>query len=739
MISVKPSSREDRSKRLVLWALGPFVVALFIAATVLMSALFGHFSNLSFDFYQRLKPRLEAGAPVLVIDIDGPSLREIGQWPWPRTTIATLVDRLGEMGAAAIAFDMVFPEPDRTSPARVIESLRSQGIDIAVGPGRYDGDNDAQLAEVFARNPVVAGIVISNENDTELSPPKAGLAFGGEDPTAYLQDFTGGVDNLPELAGAAAGIGFFSFPPGLDGIVRSLPLVTRKADAFYPALSVEALRVAQGAGSLVVRSTGASGEADFGRPAMTAIKVGAFEVPVGANGDLRIYYARLEKLRTIAAADLLEDGAVSRFRDAVAGHIVLIGTSAVGLRDLVATPVEASTPGVEVHAQIVDQIMGKTFLSRPDWARGAEIALAIGLAIILIVVEQRAGAVSSAAAAVALMTVAAAVSWSAFSNWQLLIDPVLPVVAVGVLFATTMPALLLLTSREKHQIRQAFGQYLSPSLVQRLADNPDELKLGGELRDLTVLFSDIRGFTSLSERMDADALTRLLNDFLTPTTDTLLRAEATIDKYIGDAVMAFWNAPLDIADHRRKACLAALAMLDVLAALNHEKNMELEVGIGLHSGECCVGNLGSAQRFSYSALGDNVNLASRIEGLTKQYKTAILVSEDTRSGADDLAFLEADRVRVVGRAKPVVLHVLAGDAQFARTPLFGQLHEAHARMLSAYRQVEIENARSWLAKARAVAPAQMEGFYSVYEHRLNEMQGMHPGAAWDGVYEAKYK
>jgi adenylate cyclase len=737
--SNRSSAAAERHKGVIVWGLGLLVLVLAVGAILSRPSVFAHLSNLVFDSYQRLKPREEAGAPVAVVDIDEASLGRIGQWPWPRTTLGALVDSLGQMGAGAIAFDMVFPEPDRTSPSRAIAALREEGARVELPAGAARLDNDAVLAEAFSRNRVVAGIAISNENNNALPPPKAGFAFGGESPKDYLPAFSGGVANLPELNKAATGIGFFSFPLSGDGVVRSLPLLARAGDSIYPALAIEALRVAQDAGSFIIRSTGASGEANTGRPAMTALKDGDFAMPTGPDGTFRIYYSGMPGMRTISAADILDPGKAAALAQEISGHIVLVGTSAVGLRDLVATPFREAMPGVRVHAEIIDQILGQSFLTRPDWARGAEISLAVGLGLLLLFLEWRFGAVVNSVAALCFIALVVGLSWVAFSRWHLLIDPILPASAVALVFAATTPALLLLANRERRFIHSAFGRYLSPTLVGRLAENPDELKLGGEIRDLTILFSDIRGFTTLSENLDPAALTTLLNDFLTPATDVLLKAEATIDKYIGDAIMAFWNAPLDIPDHRRKACLAALAMRRALEELNRQRGMALKIGIGLNSGACCVGNLGSAQRFSYSAIGDSVNLASRIEGLTKQYGVDILVTEETRDGAPDLAFLEADRVKVVGREHPITVFALLGDAGFAGSGPFRDLRQAHDHFLDAYRSGDIAGALVALEAVSAMAPESVSGLYHVYGERLALLAETPPEPGWDGVFVAERK
>ncbi len=362
-----------------------------------------------------------------------------------------------------------------------------------------------------------------------------------------------------------------------------------------------------------------------------------------------------------------------------------------------ATPLSSAVPGARVHAEVIDQIIGQVFLSRPDWLPGAEVAMAVLGGLVVLSLEAFTGAIASTIGMLLVVALAAGVSWWAFIDQRLLLDPLLASLTAVAVFAATTPVLLLWTDREKRFIHGAFGRYLSPDLVGRLAGNPSALKLGGEMRDLTVLFCDIRNFTALSENLAPDELTRRLNNFLTPATDVLLRAEATIDKYMGDAIMAFWNAPLAIADHRRKACLAALELLSAVDALNSRDGLDLRVGVGLNAGQCLVGNFGSAQRFSYSALGDAVNVASRVEGLTKQYHVPVLVTEAVRGDVSDLAFVEADVVRVVGRAVPIPLFALVGDADYAQSPAFAGFAAAHARLIAGYRGLEFEAAAEALA------------------------------------------
>ena len=349
------------------------------------------------------------------------------------------------------------------------------------------------------------------------------------------------------------------------------------------------------------------------------------------------------------------------------------------------------------------------------------------------------GPLLGAIAALIIIAAAIATSWFAFANWHLVLDPILPSVSVLGVYIVATALLLLLTDRERQYVRRAFSQYLAPAMVERLAQDPDALTLGGETREITILFSDIRGFTSLSEKMDPQEITSLLNRFLTPMTDVLLQSGATIDKYIGDAIMCFWNAPLATPDHPRRSCLAALSMLKALDELNRNEGKAIKIGVGLNTGACCVGNLGSEQRFSYSAIGDPVNVASRVEGLTKQYGLAILITENTVHHASGLALLEVDRVRVIGRAEPIAIFTVIGDESFAVQSEFQALFAAHNLLLATYRSGAFEKAAEAANKARTTAPPTLGTLYDVYTERIAKLRANPPSLPWDGVFTAEEK
>jgi adenylate cyclase len=729
--------RERSGRRgLLVAAAGFAALAVVLGLSLVLGEQRQRLAYLIFDAFHRLHPREPTDPSVAVIDIDEASIARIGQWPWPRTIMADLVAELDTLGVAAIAFDIVFSEPDRTSLGRVLENLgpEAAALDVAGLPL----DNDSVLAGAVAGAPVVMGMAITSENKAQLPLPKGGFSFGGSNPVDYLPAYSGGVTNLEILDDTAPGLGVFSFPPSSDNIIRSMPLVLSAQGRLYPGLSIEALRIAQGAGSFALRSSDASGEGGRGG-AMTALRVGLLDAPVGPAGEFWVHYSGLPDMPVISAADVLAGTDRDSLAASLAGRIALVGTSAVGLRDIVATPVDAAMPGVNVHAEIIDQIVSQSFLMRPDWAPGLEIALAVTCGLALVALVSLGGPILSSLGLAGLSLAAIAGSWWAFASQGLLIDPLLPLLCMLAVFGLTAPLVIALANNDKLFVRNAFGRYLSPSLVERLSEDPAALRLGGEMRELTVLFSDIRGFTGLSETLEPTVLTTLLNQFLTPMTDVLLARDATIDKYIGDAIMAFWNAPLDIADHPRKACLAALDMLEAVEQLNAQTGRTLRVGIGLHTGWACVGNLGSEQRFSYSAIGDAINLASRVEGLTKQYGVSIAVTSETRHAAGNLAFLEIDAVRVLGRSSPVTLHALIGDSGVADGAGFAELAVWHGRLLDAYRSADFRGARTLLEGPRPSMAAQLAPVYALYADRMDAFIADPPETDWDGVHVAQSK
>ncbi|HIF10119.1 MAG TPA: adenylate/guanylate cyclase domain-containing protein [Sneathiellales bacterium] len=433
-------------------------------------------------------------------------------------------------------------------------------------------------------------------------------------------------------------------------------------------------------------------------------------------------------------------------RDELEGFIVLVGTSAAGLKDSWATQLAAATPGVEIHAQGLEQILLGEYLVRPDWASGAEFTYLTVLGLLLIMLLSRVGPLPSAAIGIGGAAAAFGLSWYAFTQFRWLLDPVYPTMIAFIIYSTVTLLNYLRTETEKRFVRDAFGHYLSPALVERLSAHPEELVLHGETRNMTMLFCDIRGFTTLSEQFDAEGLTRFINSFLTPMTTVILELGGTVDKYMGDCIMAFWNAPLDDQDHARHACDAALAMEYVLTELNATwasdnvfpgpSPKSVAVGIGINSGDCNVGNMGSDQRFDYSVLGDDVNLASRLEGQSKVYGVPIIVGENTVAVISDFALLELDLVRVRGKTKPVRIFALLGDVTVAEDPDFKILLDRHNELLAAYREQDWDRAKILVSNCHAADDVRLSSLYSLYDERIRQYTSVPPGPDWDGVHTA---
>ena len=713
--------------------------------------------NIVFDSYQRIDPRpYDPTLPIRIGDIDEKSLNRFGQWPWSRAQMAQIIDRLRELGAAVVALDIIFAEPDRTAPKAVADNLPADpSYDAARRIMATLPDPDRILADAIAKIPTIVPFAALNTDPQRpqiLPMRKAGYAFAGDNPGEFIHSWRYWVSSLPVLEEAAIGVGSVNADPDFDGTIRQVSLFLQLPDPdnptpFYPSLSAEALRVAQGQNTYSVKSSGASGVISFGeKTGISLVKVGQAIVPTTPTGAVLLYDSGSERERYFSLADLMEPDFDPGI---VAGRIIFIGSSVEGLKDYKPTPIEESMTGVEIHTQITEQIFSGVYLHRPDWAPGLELVALLVFGIILIVLAQRRAAILGLLIAIAAILGSFGTSHYLFRTEGFLLDPLYPAGAAFLIFVTSTLIGFIRTEREKAHVRGAFSRYLSPILVDQLSKNPEKLKLGGELRELTVMFSDIRGFTKLSEGLDPQRLTTVINSFLTPMTRVIQNRQGTIDKYIGDCIMAFWNAPIDVKPHGRMAILAAYDMREELVRINQrfaeeaartgDKLIEIRIGMGLNSGICCVGNMGSDQRFDYSVLGDTVNTASRLESLSPAYFVDLVIGEETALAVPDFALLELDQVRVKGKNVPVRIFTGLGDEKVARSNSFIGLKGVHDAMLAAYRGQAWSAARASLALAREAAPESLAKFYDMYAERIAEFIATPPPADWDGVYVATTK
>jgi adenylate cyclase len=692
----------------------------------------------TFDSFQLIDPRVKTARPVTIIDIDEKSLAKLGQWPWPRTRIADLIINLTALGAAVIGFDIVFAEPDRLNPEVAADTIRYLD-EVTRSKLRALPSNDQILADAMRRSRVVLGqsglpSVIS-EFDKTL--PLTGVAMLGEEPQRFMLDFPGLLRNVNVLEQAAAGRGLISIKTERDGIVRRVPMLMQAQGATMPSLSFEILRVVTATGTILVKSEKAG---------IKSVAVRGSELPTDHNGQLWVHFARRDPSIYVSAVDVLE-GRVAP--EMIARKLVLIGTSAVGLLDVKTTPIDPVMPGVEIHAQVLESALTRAVLSQPNYGIVIEFCAAMALGILVIAFAPLFGPVTLVVVGGLFATLLAGTSWYFYVQHRLLIDFTYPLLSTTAIYLTLIFSSFVREQAQRRQIRSAFGQYLSPALVEQLAQSPEKLVLGGEEREMTIMFSDVRGFTTISEsyKHDPQGLTTLMNRFLTPLTNAILARKGTIDKYMGDAIMAFWNAPLDDKEHQLNACEAAVDMLEQIDQLNMQRELEakegghvyipLNVGVGLNTGVCVVGNMGSDLRFDYSVLGDSVNLASRLEGQSKEYGFPIIVGSRTALAVKDkFAILELDFIMVKGKKEPEVIYAIAGREDVAQSARFQRLRNLTIEMLACYRSRDWEGALEAIERGRKTDQAHgLELLYKLYEARIRGYQENPPPTDWNGAFE----
>ncbi len=683
-MTVKPKEKIGRRRGFRLVGLGLILIGCFIRVMdpypVRMTRL------IYFDILQRIMPReYNPDLPVRVLDIDEKSLANWGQWPWPRTILAQMVENLGEYGAAAIAFDMLFVEPDRYSPARLLNDPALAGV-LTVERRAQKMDYDVLFGLEVANWPVVMGTAARLSHEGSQVTPKTGIIEIGENPTAGLIAVPYWTPIAPPLDRSAAGIGGVNVSPlGGTGIVRRVPVLWGGPNGPLPGLGIEALRVAIGAPFILAE--GAPDEKGI----MLAVELGDFRLPTTENGEVWVRYRQDRPELYLSADDVMQNPDDPVLRAEIEGRIILVGTSAAGLFDMHQTSLGESVPGVSIHAQMLEQIITGEMLSRSDVTAALELLSFVLLGLIVIAVMSSFGAVASFVAGGAAAAVVLGTSWLAFQNQLVLFDVTFPLMGGMANFGLLAGYLFVSTEREKREIRQVFSHYVAPEILDEMEISGHSLQLGGETQEITVMFSDIRGFTPLSESVSATDLVALLNELFSQVGDQILKERGTIDKFIGDAVMAFWNAPLPVEDHPCRAAHAALLMRKALVRFNASDVMQdrppIALATGCATGQACVGNIGSRSRFNYTVIGDVVNVAARIEQSCRHVDYDILVSSAVyRAARQDLAMLEAGFVDLKGKSDLEAVYALVGDRTLIDSPEFQKLSQAHADLIAAVRE-----------------------------------------------------
>jgi len=696
----------------------------------------------TFDAFQRFDPRIKTARPVTIVDIDEKSLADprLGQWPWPRTRIADIVSNLTRMGAVVIAFDVVFAEPDRLNPDIAADNFR--GLDETTREKlRTLPSNDRIFADAIRKSRVVlgesGGLEVHSDLDKEL--PVTGFAMLGEDPDPFIFKLAGLLRNVKVLEEAAAGRGLFTIVPERDGIVRRVPMIMDAQGERMPALSFEVLRILGGSGTIMIKAD----QSGIDSVVLQGLRL---RVPTDRLARFWVHYARNDPSIYVSAVDVL-DGRVPP--EMIAKKLVLIGTSATGMNDIKTTPVSRAMPGVEIHAQVLESALTGSSLSQPAHGEAFEFLAALVAGLLVIAFAPNLGPARLVALGALFATGLIGTSWYAYQYQRQLIDFTYPLMSTTAIYLTLIFSSFVSEQRQRKQIRGAFAQYMSPALVEQLAQSPEKLVLGGEAREMTILFSDVRGFTSISEiyKHDPQGLTTLMNRFLTPLTNAILARKGYIDKYMGDAIMAFWNAPLDDKQHQLNACNAAIDMLEKIDELNKVREVEaadggqafipINVGVGLNTGVCTVGNMGSDVKFNYSVLGDSVNLASRLEGQTKEYGFPIIVGSKTALAVkDEFAILELDFIMVKGKKEPEVIYAIAGREDVAQSERFQRLRNLTIEMLACYRTRDWDGALAAIDRGRKTDEANsLELLYELYEERIKDYQQNPPPEDWNGAYQ----
>ena len=624
--------------RFDLW-LALTVLGIAVFARLVDPGLLSTLRNDVFDVYQEWRPRPDMASPVRIIDIDDRTLARIGAWPWPRSRIADLVTRLSDMGAAVIALDLMFSQPDPTA------SLAAPGTE------------DATLARAIrAAGTVVTGFAETSQDlDSILPAAKAGLATLGDDPHPFLVPIAGAVANLAAFDTAAEGTGLLSVIPDRDGLVRAMALLVSHRGEIRPAFAAEVLRVAQAAPSYIVRARGASRTVGIGsQSGISDIRIGAVAVPTDPEGRLVMHFARPDAARVIPAWAVLE----GRVPDAALQNaIAIVGGSAAGLANPRPTPVTTSMSQAEMHAQAIDQILAASWLRRPDWAVAAEVVFIFVLGIGVIVLSMRRGAALSALVGGAGIAAALAFSWYAYSVEGLLFDPVSPSLMVAAVYLVFSVSGHLRVEGQRKLVKKAFSSYMSPNLVEHFIDNPDSLRLGGERRECSFVLTDLAGFTALVETADPDALATLMNKYVDGLTRIALAHGGTLDRVVGDAVAVLFSAPVVQPDHAARAVACALEMDAFSGAFQAEQQrLGLAVGrtrIGVNTGEVLIGNVGGDAHADYRALGDAINTAARLEAANKWLGTNVCVSAATAERCPGLQRRPIGRLRLAGKRATV--------------------------------------------------------------------------------------
>lgn len=739
----------------------PFLISVAIVASSLYAyrkhfAFFEQFELKTIDMRFHARDVLKPGKSVVLAVIDEKSIDREGKWVWPRRKIAKLVDRLSEEGAAVIAFDIGFVDPDDRGELFTLKSIARKVADLGISDENLmtfinslikRADNDAILADAIRRSraPVVLGYFfqMTPEQTAHTSVKQREIQsesiFGSEFDRIHFQSekafnvdlYTADLPeaNIPKIANAASYSGFFNMFPDSDGVIRRIPGVIRYEDYLYAHLSLKAL-------SAYLNAPLEIDVSDYG---VSRMSVGERNIPVDEYGRIMVNYrGGAYTFEHISVTDILNKK-IDPAR--IKGKIVLVGVTAVGIYDLRVTPFDKIFPGVEVHANLIDSVLSGDILYKPVWADILEIVIMVFSGVFLGLLIPRIRPLAGALLAASGITVYIFFCQYLFSAHCQVLGMVFPVFVMMFTYLVLSLYRFLVEDRQKRFIKNAFATYLSPAVVNQLIESPEKLVLGGEKREITAFFSDVEGFTTISEKLGPEALVELLNDFLTEMTDIILEHAGMVDKFEGDAIIAMFGAPNELPKHAEAACLAAVAMqerLDVLRpSWEESKGVTIRMRVGLFSGPAVVGNMGSRNRMDYTMMGDTVNTASRLEGVNKFYGTYVMIGQTTYEAAKHAVFArEIDSINVVGKTIPVKIYELMGRAGSVDKTI-EKMVEMYEKGLQLYREREFEKALEFFEQGLELVPDDRPS--AVMRDRCKEYMQNPPPDNWNGAFVMRTK
>jgi len=727
-----------------------FFVILIAQILFFMDIPFIRFMELgALDLRMVSRGKVATGGETVIVTIDEKSLSELGRWPWPRTTIARLIDKLKANGAKVVGFDIVFAEPDENSSLKTIAEITREVKQIGIKDKKLSdmierkkalADTDAALARSIGRaKNITLGYFfhtsqkdIAHLSEKDILQQDKGIANSRyqmiqskttPDDSTLIRAYAA-VTNLMPLSRAAENSGYFNAQPDSDGSIRWSPLVIKFGENYYASLSLSILLQYLDWPMLSLNM------ADFG---VEGVKLGKILIPTDESGRMLINY--MGPARTFphySVSDVFNNRLPP---ENLRNKIVIVGATATGIYDLRVTPFSAVYPGVEIHATVIDNILHQNFLQHSAWTSFLDVCNIILFGFIMGIAVPRLRAVQGMLLALGLMVAFVIINTAIFSRFNTWLNMVYPVLTMATVYLGITVYRYVTEEREKKKIRGAFQYYLTASVINEMLKDPTKLKLGGDKKDLSVLFSDIRGFTTVSEKLTPEELVRLLNEYLTAMTDIVFKYDGLLDKYMGDAIMAVFGAPLDQPDHALRACRTALGMMAELGVLQKKWLAEgrpvLNIGIGINTGEMVVGNMGSQMRFDYTVMGDSVNLGSRLEGINKEYGTNIVISEFTQSSVKDALFCrELDSVRVKGKKLPVRIYELIGErASSQDKTAFVNLFEEG---LAKYKQGLWDEAIAVFRRVLEIRPGDPPS--ELYIKRCQMLKENPPEGEWDGVF-----